>query len=115
MSRTARNILVAAGFVIVAGASLSFVLHRHFYGDPTVQQFRAMEGKTELEVRSSLGEPQRIYEKVTAPADYYERGYSHEKRPITNKVFIYIRDPDLIAYIYFDSADRVEHVFVGAS
>lgn len=115
MSRTARNVLIAVGLVIVAGATLSFVLHRQFDNDPTVQRFRAMEGKTESEVRSALGKPQRVYEKETAPADYYERGYTHEQRPITNKVFIYFGDPDLIAYIYFDSSNRVEHVFVGAS
>lgn len=115
MNRIGRTVLVALGLLIVAGATLSFVLHRRFDDEPGVQRFRALNGKTEAEVRSALGEPQRIYEKSTAPRDYYEKGYTHEKRAITNKVFIYFGNPDLIAYIYFDGSNRVEHVFVGAS
>lgn len=115
MRRTARYVLVGVALLIVAGAALSVVLHKQFDNDPNVQRFRSMKGKTETEVRGALGEPQRVYEKATAPADYYEKGYTHEQRPITNKVFIYFGEPDLIAYIYFDTSNRVEHVFVGAS
>ncbi len=115
MRRTARYVLVGVALLIVAGAALSLVLHKQFDNDPNVQRFRSMKAKTETEVRSALGEPQRVYEKATAPADYYEKGYTHERRSITNKVFIYFGEPDLIAYVYFDSSNRVEHVFVGAS
>ena len=115
MSRTARYVVFGVGLLIVAGAALSLVLHKQFDEDPNVQRFRAMKSKTESEVRSALGEPQRVYERATAPVDYYEKGYTYEQRPITNKVFIYFGEPDLIAYVYFDSSNRVEHVFVGAS
>lgn len=48
MSRTARNVLIAVGLLIVAGATLSFVLHKQFDNDPNVQRFRTMKGKTEI-------------------------------------------------------------------
>ena len=115
MSRTTRNVLIGIAALVVAGAALSLVLHRQFDSDPTVQRFRGMQGKTEAEVVSALGPPQRKYEKATAPAEYYEKGYTFEERPITNKVFIYFANPDRIAYLYFDRSNRVEHVFVGAS
>lgn len=115
MRRTARYVLVGVALLIITGAALSLVLHKQFDNDPNVQRFRSMEGKTESEVRRALREPLRVYEKAIAPSDYYDKGYTYEQRPITSKVFIYFGEPDLIAYIYFDSSNRVEHVFVGAS
>ena len=77
--------------------------------------FRSVEiGMSEEEVRETLGEPYKIYSRGTAPADYYEEGYSFKRRPITNKVFIYI-GTEPIAYVYFDESNRVEEVFVGGS
>lgn len=115
MSRTARYVFLGVTALVVTGAALSLLLHRQFDANPSVQRFRAMKGKTEAEVVSALGSPQRTYQKATAPTDYYEKGYTFEKRPITNKLFIYFANPDLIAYIYFDESNHVEHVFVGAS
>ena len=66
------------------------------------------------EVIRLLGAPDRVYERATAPLDYYEPGYSHPERQITNKVLIYI-GTEPIAYVYIDHAGRVEDVFVGGS
>lgn len=77
--------------------------------------FRSIKiGMSEEEVREILGEPYRVYSRGAAPADYYEEGYSFERRLITNKVFIYIAT-EPIAYVYFDESNRVEEVFVGGS
>ena len=115
MSRRVRGFLIGGVIAIAAIGITSFILHREFDQDPSVRRFRSMVGKSASEVRRELGEPQRIYEKTTAPPDYYERGYTYEERPITGKVYIYFGEPDLIAYVYVDPSDRVEHVFVGAS
>jgi hypothetical protein len=79
------------------------------------KRFRAIKiGMSEAEVRSALGEPIFAYEGATAPADYYVKGYSFERRPITGRVLVYIGD-EPIAYVYIDRAGKVEHVFVGGS
>lgn len=113
--RSLRFLLLGAALLLIGGGALSFVLRGQFARDPDVQRFHAMVGKTEAEVRRTLGEPARVHEKATARGEYYEKGFTYERRPITNKVFIYFAEPDLIAYLYLDSANRVEHVFVGAS
>ena len=115
MSRVVRYVFVGVVLFVIAGAALSLVLHRQFDDNPNVRRFRAVQGETEAEVRGALGEPQRVYVKATAPTNYYDTGYTYEQRPITNKVFIYFSEPDLIAYVYFDGSNRVERVFVGAS
>lgn len=110
-----RNSLVVAVVLIGLAATLSFVLQRHFDANPDVQRFRSMVGKTESEVRQTLGTPHKVHDRASAPEHYYEEGYTFEKREITNKVFVYFAQPDIIAYLYFDQRDRVESVFVGAS
>src|SRR5687768_6199998 len=69
-------------------------------------------GMTEADVLAVLGHPDHQYTKATAPDDYYVKGYSHKRREITGKVFIYI-GPEPIAYVYLDDNNIVEHVFVG--
>lgn len=77
--------------------------------------FRSIKpGMTEEDVIRLLGTPARMYERATAPIDYYEPGYSHPERHITNKVLIYI-GAEPIAYVYIDHTGRVEEVFVGGS
>lgn len=115
MKKGTRISLGLVGILITVGIASSWLLHKRFDNTPSVRQFRSMQGKTESEVRGALGEPDRVYGRADAPADYYEKGYTYERRPITNKVFIYFADPDLVAYIYLDPSNRVEHVFVGAS
>lgn len=71
-------------------------------------------GMTDEEVVNLLGSPYRVYDKATAPRDYYIDGYAHENREINNKVFIYI-STEPIAYIYFDGENKVEDIFIGGS
>ena len=71
-------------------------------------------GMSEPEVRSIVGAPRHEYTRATAPAPYYVTGWAHKKRPITNKVLIYIR-AEPIAYVWIDQTGRVEDVFVGGS
>ena len=79
------------------------------------EKFRSIHrGMSEAQVVEKLGAPTRVYHRADAPKDYYVKGYSREEREITNKVFIYIGS-EPIAYIYFDDANTVEHVFVGGS
>ena len=79
------------------------------------KRFRSIAvGMSEIEVRRSLGEPQRVYEAADAPEDYNVKGYAYEKRAITGRVLIYVGD-EPIAYVYIDPGGHVEHVFVGGS
>jgi len=83
--------------------------------DEDYAAFRAIQpGMTQEEVESTLGEPTRSYTRENAPEHYYVEGYSHENRTIRHKVFIYMR-AELIAYVYFDQSNRVEHTFVGGT
>lgn len=78
-------------------------------------RFASIEvGIHESEVREALGKPNYVYLEATAPKRYYVDGYSFKKRPITNKVLIYIA-AEPIAYVYLDDNDKVEEVFVGGS
>jgi hypothetical protein len=72
-------------------------------------------GTTEASVLSQLGEPSYTYEAGSAPDHYYVKGYSYQKRPISNRVLIYFGGSDLIAYVYIDEGDKVEHVYIGGS
>ncbi len=79
------------------------------------ERFQAIKaGMTEQEVREKLGTPAHVYDKASAPEDYYVKGYSRKERPITNKVLIYIAS-EPIAYVYLDDQGKVEEVFVGGS
>lgn len=79
------------------------------------ERFRSVQvGMSEGDVRQILGKPYKVHFRRTAGTDYYEEGYRFKRRPITNKVFVYIAT-EPIAYIYFDDANRVEDVFVGGS
>ena len=69
---------------------------------------------TEDEVVSRLGKPFRVYERATAPENYYVEGYSFEKRAIKNKLLIYV-EAEPILYVYLDEGRRVEHVYIGGS
>lgn len=103
--------------VLVAGtmAALSFYLHWSFQQDPNVRRFTGLRGQTEAEVRSLLGSPHRVVEKTEAQTDYYEKGYTFERRRVSNRVLIYLEQPDLVVYVYIDEDQQVEHVFVGVS
>jgi hypothetical protein len=79
------------------------------------ERFQAVKvGWTEEMVKDHLGTPLKIYQRDTAPENYYLGGHAHKKRPITNKVWIY-QASEPVAYIYFGTDDRVEEVFVGGS
>lgn len=79
------------------------------------ERFQSIQaGMTEQEVRDKLGTPRHVYEKASAPEDYYVKGYSRKKRSITNKVLIYAAS-EPIAYVYLDDQGKVEEVFVGGS
>jgi outer membrane protein assembly factor BamE (lipoprotein component of BamABCDE complex) len=79
------------------------------------ERFQSIKvGMTEQEVREKLGTPVHVYDRASAPKDYYVEGWSRKERPITNKVLIYISS-EPIAYVYLDDQNKVEEVFVGGS
>jgi len=113
LSRTKKVLLGIAIVVAVLLLVNSLVFQRAFKEE--YEHFRAVKpGMTEAEVVKLLGQPYKVYEKATAPKNYYVEGYSFKKRLITNKVFVYI-GTEPIAYIYFDDANKVEEAFVGGS
>jgi hypothetical protein len=84
-----------------------------YYGERLSQYRSIPKGMTEQEVLRKLGTPDKTYYRDTAPKHYYEEGYGYEEREIINKVFIY--RGGLVAYIYFDKNNAVEHVYVRGS
>jgi hypothetical protein len=109
--------LVSAGTAVLLLA-LAIVVAQwavmEMFGDE-YRRFESIQvGMAESEVVKALGPPLRAYLRDTAPANYYEPGYSYKRRDISNKVFIYI-GTEPIAYVYFDHSDRVDYVFVGGS
>jgi len=113
-----RKTLVAVLAVLLGFSALlvysAHVLVRDAFREE-YELFRSVKvGMTEEEVVKRLGPPHWVYTAPDAPADYYVQGYNHKKRPISNKVFIYVAiEP--IAYIYFDHQNTVEDVYVGGS
>jgi hypothetical protein len=78
-------------------------------------RFRSIRPRmTEMQVREKLGEPAYTYTKGTSPDEYCVRGWACERREIRHRLLIY-KAGEPIAYVYLDSSDRVEHVFVGGS
>jgi phosphoglycerol transferase MdoB-like AlkP superfamily enzyme len=76
-------------------------------------------GMDEKEVYKLLGTPFKVYEKETAPEDYYLKGYKIRKRKITHKVLIYKASYKLkkwrqhiCCYIYLDRANKVEYISI---
>lgn len=113
LSRT-NKILLGAALVVTALLLVSaFVFHEAFKEE--YEYFRVVKpGMSEAEVVKLLGQPYKVYEKATAPKNYYVEGYAFKERPITNKVFIYM-GAEPIAYVYFDDKNQVEETFVGGS
>lgn len=109
-------LLVVASATIIGALAVVFgtrVINETFRKDYDL--FGAVKvGMADEEVTNLLGNPYKIYYKGTAPTNYYVEGYTYKKRDIPNKVFIYI-GAEPIAYIYFDSQNKVEDVFVGGS
>lgn len=102
-------------FALLVGLVLIARLAVHNTFGEEYERFRQVEeGMTEEQVRGLLGEPFKEYTRGAAPPDYYVEGYSFKRRPINDKVLIYVAT-EPIAYIYLDRQGRVEEVFVGGS
>lgn len=116
MTRFRTATKVAAALVLIAAVIvlISVTAVRDAF-DEEHKRFESIKpGMTESQVLALLGKPERMYEKSSAPKDYYVKGYAFKERLITNKVYIYIgKEP--IAYIYFDDQNKVEEAFVGGS
>ena len=61
-----------------------------------------------------LGQPWKVYHRDTAPKNYYVEGWTYKKRPIKEKVFIYLEGSPIL-YVYFDKTGKVEYTFIGGS
>ena len=113
--------IACLGLAALAGVALIWAIGSDIEAEerrtfPEIARFDSIEpGMTEQQVRHLVGEPGEVHEKDAAPQDYYVEGYTYERRPITNKVFIYWYGSDHIAYIWFDPSNRVEHVYLGGS
>lgn len=71
-------------------------------------------GDPEARVLSLLGKPFRVFDKATAPSNYYVSGYQFKRRSISGKVLIYSRK-DLVYYIWIGPTSVVEDLFIGGS
>ena len=107
---------VALGVLGLTGVVFWANVYWRQENEPDYSRAAAIDtGMSEAQVRARLGEPWRTYERATAPADYYVRGYSHPNRSISSKVLIYFGGSDMIVYVYLGKDGRVEGTFVGGS
>ena|SRR5687767_7395559 len=114
---TWKRIAVAAAALAVAYVGLSLlagVTTRALYREEYSSFKSIKRGMTEEQVVARLGKPQRVYERATAPREYYVEGYTFKRRNITSRVLIYIGSKP-IAYVYLDRKNQVEEVFIGWS
>jgi hypothetical protein len=72
-------------------------------------------GATESEVLQALGQlPVRVYDRATAPADYYDPGWFRRVPPITNRVLVFELRL-LTCHVWIDAQGRVEDFAVRGS
>ncbi len=71
-------------------------------------------GLLEEEVYACLGEPRYLHDVLSAPSDYYVKGYGRKVRPISNRVLIYM-GADMVFYVWIDLQGRVEETVIGVS
>lgn len=71
-------------------------------------------GVPEAVVRERLGEPVLRFDNSASGTDYYVPGFSRRVRPIIGRLFVY-QARDLVLYVWFDTAGKVEDVYIGAS
>jgi hypothetical protein len=109
---------VAATALLVFGGmalldSLGF-LPREYPGNvQAMEQFSSIEvGMSEAQVLAKLGSPGSVYGPGTRPEEYHVSGYPYEKRRVTGKLLIFSGGADVLAYVYIDTAGKVEHVYV---
>jgi outer membrane protein assembly factor BamE (lipoprotein component of BamABCDE complex) len=103
----------AAGFGIMLAIALALSIYAYRWKNASPEYIKAKQikiGMDEKEVYKLLGQPFKIYEKETAPENYYLEGYAIRKRRITNRVLLYGVGPDEVWYIYIDRQNRVEYI-----
>lgn len=111
--------VVAVVVLAVTGLILALIITTNFvfkdYCKAQYDKFYSIRpGMREKEVLQRLGVPLKVYERTTAPKNYYVPGWAHKDREISHKLLIY-QDCEPIAYIYLDHNSTVEDVFVGGS
>ncbi len=75
--------------------------------------YRVKVGMTQEQVRHMLDEPDRVVTAgPSAPPDYHLSGWGYDGHPLRHELWLYFRLTAAL-YVYFDSSNRVEHVFIG--
>jgi len=108
--RLTRRTLLAAVLLSSLAAAVGF-----WFWDPLgAREIRARLrlGATESEVIQALGlQPIRVYDRETAPADYYEPGWLASVPPVTKRVLVF--EPGLLTcHVWIDTNGRVEDFVV---
>jgi hypothetical protein len=100
-----------AAFALVSAACQIFEF-------PFREQYAKLEaikvGMSEAEVKQKLGEPDFVHKMGVTPEQYCRPGWTCDKHLIVGHLFIYLAGKP-IAYVYFDRANQVEHVFIGGT
>ena len=98
-------VAVSAGTLGALAFAAAMVLFELAFG-PDYDELEAVEiGWSAAEVVARLGAPTVVYDS-SMTGDYYVSGYEHERRRITDRVFIFVRG-EPIAYVYLDAMGRV--------
>ena len=101
---------VVVGVVLAGGRVLVNTAFERDYSS-----FRSVKvGMAQEQVLQQLGEPYLSYERASAPENYYVSGYSYKRRPISERVLIYVGSEPIL-YVYVGSDGRVEETFIGGS
>jgi hypothetical protein len=102
-------------FSIFIRKSLELAEIVKLYGEPNY--ILHFDSTGNLKIRNNIiHSDERITDKVNIENYTVQiHGYDSSPYKISNKVYIYLGGFDAIAYIYVDSCERIEHVFIGGS
>lgn len=116
MTRVRRNAVnaVAAVGCFAVWLILVYVALEGWRGPTRRLWAQVAVGDTAESVIQRLGEPYRTVCCSEGNEDYYITGYGYKRRPISNRVLIYLKS-DLVLYVWLDADDRVEETFVANS
>ncbi|MFO0973544.1 MAG: hypothetical protein U1A27_08920 [Phycisphaerae bacterium] len=112
--RRALGCAVAAAAVFLACFGIEVLALREWRAPTLAAWAQVCLGDTADAVVAKLGRPLRDIAAAEAPADYYLSGYGCKRRPITGRVMLYSK-ADLVLYVWFDRAGRVEDTFMASS
>jgi hypothetical protein len=115
-SSNRRTVIAVIAFALAGAGGVVYVARAmDAIPRPDLEKWSAITiGRSADEIRGLLGEPRWQYPALISPAEYCLSGYGCQDRPVSGAVYLYM-GADMVLYVRFDAAMRVEATFVGGS